>query len=379
MQNILNKITESNIAKYLIKLYEKYGGHFLSLVFIFGFIVDVYTLPSITNKTYPFIGLIYIFIVATFLVLRDLYSRNTSSEKLYKLSDIAVSFFQGSVLSYVFIYYLRSGDLYTSWPVIVFLFIAMIVNEIHTSKAVQMLMDYGLFFLGFIFYIIYNAPVYFKRVDTDVFIKSILISFVFIITFIIIYYIFIKNKKFILKMFLLATVVFTIIPALYFSGIMPAVPITLRDVNVYNYVGKLGNGEYDFLEIDSQSVKINKVFVDGGMLSNLESVIYNFLIKLNLKSEIIYIDRGKTIYFYAAVVAPSAVNSKINHVWQVYDNKNKKWVEDFRISYPAVGGREGGYRGYSLRENIYTGYWRVLVEVEDRVVGQKRFEIKYNQ
>jgi len=47
-----------------------------------------------------------------------------------------------------------------------------------------------------------------------------------------------------------------------------------------------------------------------------------------------------------------------------------------RISFPLRGGRDEGYRGYSLKQNIFSGSWRVSVLAEDgRVISRKDFVI----
>ena len=65
------------------------------------------------------------------------------------------------------------------------------------------------------------------------------------------------------------------------------------------------------------------------------------------------------------------------HHWQFFDAKNDRWVSRSRIEFPITGGADGGYRGYSLKNNIEPGKWRVRVEtVRGQVLGEERFRIE---
>ncbi|MDP7238728.1 MAG: DUF2914 domain-containing protein, partial [Candidatus Latescibacteria bacterium] len=39
-----------------------------------------------------------------------------------------------------------------------------------------------------------------------------------------------------------------------------------------------------------------------------------------------------------------------------------------RIAYPMVGGRDGGWRGYSMKRQLKIGYWRINVITGDNLV-----------
>jgi len=65
------------------------------------------------------------------------------------------------------------------------------------------------------------------------------------------------------------------------------------------------------------------------------------------------------------------------HHWQRYDEKRREWVPTDRIGYAISGGREGGYRGYTYKQALSPGEWRVDVETaEGRVLGRVPFQVK---
>jgi hypothetical protein len=54
-----------------------------------------------------------------------------------------------------------------------------------------------------------------------------------------------------------------------------------------------------------------------------------------------------------------------------------KWVSVTRITFPIRGGRDGGYRGFSVKENLFEGRWRVDVKTErNQIIGRMKFNIE---
>jgi hypothetical protein len=50
------------------------------------------------------------------------------------------------------------------------------------------------------------------------------------------------------------------------------------------------------------------------------------------------------------------------------------------VSLPVVGGRDGGYRTYSTRENPEQGKWRVNIETpHGQIIGRIYFAVSHTQ
>jgi hypothetical protein len=65
------------------------------------------------------------------------------------------------------------------------------------------------------------------------------------------------------------------------------------------------------------------------------------------------------------------------HRWQWYDPAEKAWVTKSVIIYPIIGGRDGGYRGYSLLPISDAGSWRVNIETNDgRLIARLPFTVE---
>ncbi len=82
------------------------------------------------------------------------------------------------------------------------------------------------------------------------------------------------------------------------------------------------------------------------------------------KSPVMHVVRGEPIYCLSAVFAPSGLHTKLFHEWQYFDTK-KGWVSTPRLGFELNGGRQGGFRGYTSKQNWQTGRWRVMVETDE--------------
>jgi hypothetical protein len=90
----------------------------------------------------------------------------------------------------------------------------------------------------------------------------------------------------------------------------------------------------------------------------------------------VYFRPGQRVYCFTSVFAPADLKTQIFHHWQYYDQEQEHWVKKDRIGYSLTGGREGGYRGYTYKQTITPGEWRVDVETADeQLLGRIDFLI----
>ena len=54
----------------------------------------------------------------------------------------------------------------------------------------------------------------------------------------------------------------------------------------------------------------------------------------------------------------------------------KAWKEISSVAFAIQGGRDGGYRGYTILDNAEPGNWRVNVETGGKLVGRVSFAIE---
>ena len=146
--------------------------------------------------------------------------------------------------------------------------------------------------------------------------------------------------------------VFVVVNSLYFLNMIPPVPLSLKTIDVFYKVEKRA-GNYYVLDQ-------NKSFWD----------------KLSIYEKINY-KKGDTLYLFSSIFAPTKLSTEIVHDWQ-YKNAKGNWVSVSKIPFSISGGREEGYRGYSVRSNFTEGLWRVDVKTKSgQIIGRKTFKIKF--
>ncbi len=82
-------------------------------------------------------------------------------------------------------------------------------------------------------------------------------------------------------------------------------------------------------------------------------------------------------YCFTAVFAPVALHTTIFHRWQYRAHVGRDFSMTDRIPIAIAGGREKGYRGYTVKQRVMPGEWRVDMETEDgRVIGRVSFRVE---
>jgi hypothetical protein len=85
---------------------------------------------------------------------------------------------------------------------------------------------------------------------------------------------------------------------------------------------------------------------------------------------------GEAVYVYSSVFAPTKLSLTLAHEWQYYDEILGAWKTVNNISFPVSGGRDGGYRGYTMKTNVTSGKWRVnVITSYGAVLGRVAFTV----
>ncbi len=131
---------------------------------------------------------------------------------------------------------------------------------------------------------------------------------------------------------------------------IPPVPLSLKEIDVFHYIERSGN---NYKVLDEKK---------------------SFWSFLGLR-ENVHIKSGDSLYLFSSVFAPAKLDTEIIHNWQYRDEKGR-WIPSSKISFPITGGRDGGYRGFSIRNNLAPGIWRVDVKTKKgQIIGRKVFKI----
>ncbi|MES3031957.1 MAG: DUF2914 domain-containing protein, partial [Patescibacteria group bacterium] len=300
----------------------------------------------------------HLIIVGTFIILIHARKgeqgdeRNPSKEHFWYVNIL--QFFFGGILSTYLVFYFRSADIFATWPFIVLLVLAFIANESFKKHYIRLSFQISLFYLSIYSFVIFLVPVVIHKINTWTFLLSGLVSLVTIALFIKILFFFIKDKFTESRRLVSSLIwgIFIIINVLYFTNLIPPIPLSLKDAGMYHSMRKNADGNYVVTYEDYGWRGYLKFYPDFKQVP------------------------GMSVYAFSAIFSPKNLNTTILHEWQHYDEVEKQWTTESVISLPVVGGRDQGFRTYSVRSNLVAGKWRVNIKTERKqTIGHIRFNL----
>jgi hypothetical protein len=338
--------------------YGRFERPVSSLSLIAGFVFDALTLKRVDTLWENIWILGHLLILGIFITLIHLQKNEKGDEKDPSKAHFwyvnILQFFFGGILSTYLVFYFRSADILTTWPFVALLVIAFWANESLKRHYIRLSFQISLFFLSVYSFAIFLVPVVIHQIGTWVFILSGILSLVFIVLFLLILFHFIKDKFSESKKLIISLIVgiFGLVNFLYFTNLIPPIPLSLKDAGVYHSIQRNSASNYDVTYED-----------------------YGWRGYFNLYQDFNEVS-GKPIYAFSAIFSPRNLNLTIVHEWQHYNETQKKWLTESEISLPVIGGRDGGFRTYSVRYNIAPGKWRVNVKTtQGQTIGVLRFNI----
>ncbi|HEX8252902.1 MAG TPA: DUF2914 domain-containing protein [Thermoanaerobaculia bacterium] len=83
---------------------------------------------------------------------------------------------------------------------------------------------------------------------------------------------------------------------------------------------------------------------------------------------------GERVYCFTSVFVPPGISTTIRHRWEVL--QNDEWTTTSVVPIRISGGRLTGYRGYTFKQNVTPGRWRVTAESESgAAIGIVQFNV----
>ena len=332
--------------------------HWLTVGFILGFVTDLILLNRIDDVVDNLILLFYVVLATTTLLLLyvGVAERGPGffSRGLKKISPVLMQYAFGGLLSGMLIFYGRSGDLIASAPFLLLILVVIFSNETMSKRSDRLIYHIALYFIGIFSYIVLVVPVITGKMGDGIFILSGLIA-VMIVTFVVqILYRIVPNFMATNTKRIIVTLgaIYIGFNALYFTNLIPPIPLSLTELTIVQSVERLSNGNYKITS-EVQPWYRHIPFVHPVMHP----------VKDNIAC-------------FARVYAPTRLTTEIFHRWE-YKDEAGEWQEHFRFGYDISGANEGGYRGYTRMQNFFDGLWRCSVETErGQVLGRKVVTIK---
>ncbi|MEA2701409.1 MAG: hypothetical protein QOE22_118 [Candidatus Parcubacteria bacterium] len=329
-----------------------------TLVFVTGFVTDLitFTLLDLPVVNLLFIG--YLAAAALFTFVTHVMGRYATEPSGWRrsvavLSTLAANFTIGGLLSGFLIFYSKSAEFTVSWPFLLLLAAIFFGNEFFRSYRSHLVFQTVLFFFALYAYLIFALPLYVDRLGPEVFLWSTGLAVGVFAAFICLLGFAGRERleETLWRIVLGAAAVVVAVVLSYFTGLVPPIPLTVKDSGIYHDVVHTEKGYEVTYEGSSRWSRF------------LPRTVHHA--------------SGTPLYAYSAIFAPSAFSANVVHRWERYDEANRKWVTQSMVAFTLSGGREGGYRGYSIKDNPEAGNWRVTIETtEGQVIGRLRFEVE---
>lgn len=355
MKATIERIKKSAFRRYIQKN-EKYA---LITFFIGGFIFDSLTLGRI-DRVYDLTVLcLHMVSLTVTLYLYNLADdgkwKNTFLQRFEIYFPLAIQFFFGALSSAYVIYFSRSVSLSKTISFFIILVALFIANEFLKKRISNKYLQFSVYFFVSFTFFSFMIPVFIKVMSTKIFIVSGLVSLGF--TLLLILYIYYKSPStraeiHLGKIFGILLTMYASINLFYLFNLIPPVPLALEEGIVAHNIQVENNTYTVTYETDEWYVFWR-----------------DHRLKYTYKP-------GEAVYIFTSIFAPTDINKKIFHRWMWHNDNADEWeiVED--IGYDIAGGRDDGYRGYTFKQNVKEGLWKVeVITEEELILGVINFEI----
>lgn len=344
-------------ARSFFKKYERYVS---PVTLVFGFTFDNITLRRIDVLYSNALLISYLLVSAASIMILNIHeSRRTRqererSETLHAIFVFLMQFCLGGLFSASFLFYSKSGSILASWPFLLMLVGYIVSNELLRRNYIRLGFQVSVFFTALFSFMIFFLPVILGKMGDSIFILSGIASLIVTGVFVYVLSWFAPERIAKSAPMLLVSLggLFAMINALYFTNLIPPIPLALKGAGIYRSIVHLPEGGYE------------TVGEEQGWF------------RLFSPDPTFHIDQGMPLYALSAVFAPTSLATDIVHEWQRYDDASGQWITTEKIDLSITGGRDNGYTTFSEGEDIVPGRWRVNVETpRGQLVGRLSFSV----
>lgn len=316
-----------------------------------GFAWDSLTLGRADQVFGNIVFTTYLALAGAAILLSSFYRERNRPAPAF-LSPIA-NFAFGNVASGLLIVYGQSGTLEGSWPFFAVLLAFIAGNEFARAVRARFTFHVAAWHALLLAYAAVVTPVILGRMGPLVFLFSVAASVAATSAFLLVSYAvaprgFLENVVNAAKTAVAATAVFAV---LYATNVIPPVPLALTDIGIYHAVERTASGGYTGTYEPPRATELFRP-----------------------TSQTFTLSAGDPAYCASAVFAPVGLSAGVSHRWERYDEVMRAWRTTDVIPFALTGGREEGYRGYSVKSSVELGSWRCSVETADgRLIGRTTF------
>lgn len=330
--------------------------------FIGGFIFDTLTLGRI-DRIYDLTILslhmtsltitLYLFNVAG-----DGRWKNTFLEQYEEYFPLAIQFFFGGLSSAFVIYFSRSVSLSKTVSFFVILIALFLANELLKKRISNKYLQFSVyFFISFTFFT-FMVPVFLREMNSRIFVYSGVASLLCTLILILVIYIKSPSTRAELRLWKLLSIIavtYIAINLFYYYKLIPPVPLALKT------------------GIVAHNVQISK---SNYAVTYEAEEWYIFWRKHKTK---FHLTPDESVFIFSSIFAPTDLEKTVLHRWYWYDTTKNEWLFIEDIGYDITGGRNDGFRGFTYKNSVTEGLYRVdVITDEELVLGVIDFEIVMN-
>lgn len=311
-----------------------------ALFFIGGFVWDAVTLGRSIKPVDLFILAAYLIGAAVIVVLIGRGATFRYSEYLNNV----LQFFFGGIFSALFIFYFLSSGGLAGYVFVLGLAALLVGNELLESRYSELTLSWTFFTLCALMFFNFALAHLFRSISTFWFYLGTLLAVLLVLVLR-------RLSRHESASVVPSLGVAGLLIVLHVFNVIPPVPLVKKEMLIAHDVRHEGRAY------------VARVESAGWRIWRASSPVYH-------RRE------GEPVYCFTSVFVPNGIRTIIGHRWEHYDERAGEWRTLDRRAFPIEGGRQGGYRGYTYKQNVIPGLWRVTAESESgAAIGFLEFRV----
>lgn len=308
--------------------YERVRPWVPVVFFLGGFVWDALTLGQTIKSLDLFLLLGYLLGAGAILIALGRGMQFRGSRYL----NSVLQFFFGGIFSALFIFYFLSSSDLPGYLVVLGLAALLIGNEFLESRYSELTLSWVFFTMSAAMFLNFALAHLFRSISTFWFYLGTLIAALLVLGLRRVS----RSESASIAPSLGVAALMLVLHAL---NVIPPVPLVKKEMLVAHSMQKR----------------------DGGYTALVESPGARFW---RSSSPLFHRAAGERVYCFTSVFVPNGIRTTIRHRWLQYDEARGDWTVTSVIPFTISGGRSGGYRGMTYKQNVTEGRWRVIAESE---------------
>ncbi len=338
--------------------YDRHAKWMPLAFFVLGFLFDAFMLRRIDDLFAMLQQAAYLAITGTLINYEllehcgKLQPGTGIFSKAWKYREALTHFMLGTLLNAYTIFYFKSASVVTSFVFVGFLVVILTINEFVKFGGSQTAVHMALWSLCLISYSVYIVPILAGFIGVIPFIGAMVASAT-LSAFV--YFRLRKtasehgplvNKRVLLPF----AVMHLLFVGLYFTQSIPPVPLSVSFIGIYHDVKK----------------------EDGKYVLSYNDTSWSLL---HHGDQAFAARPDDKVYCFARIFSPARFRDEVMVRWLQRNDKGR-WIAQDAIPLKITGGREEGFRGYTVKTNYSPGEWRCQIETSDnREIGRITFQV----